>query len=166
MQYPFDHPRRAPDLPALPLPPILYPYHGFCIACVRGPPSGYVPLRERLTIVDVCQLCAELSRPRTLLTRPEREHPVYFLAIDQIQLLSYHVSSALEGPPQHEHLERYLLVLDPAPVSSGTQSVPVNVPARPWIIYNSSDEEEAEQSPSEVQDESQGDGEAGPGPQG
>ena len=166
MQYPFDHPRRAPDLPALPLPPILYPYHGFCVGCVRGAPSGYVPIRERLTRSDVCQLCAELSRLRTLLTRLEREQPLFHLALDQVALLSSHVGTALEGPPRHDRLERFLLVLDPAPVSSGTQLVPVNVPERPWIIYDSSDEEEAEQSPSEVQDESQGDGEAGPGPQG
>ena len=118
---------------------LAFPYHGFCAACTRSAPRGYVPIRERLTLENLCALCARLKRLYSLLNRLEREHDLFFFILDQIELFEAHLLRALQVPPGHSSLERYLVITDPAPVSSGTRSIPVNAPL---IIYTSSSEDE------------------------
>ena len=136
MQYPPDHPRLAP--PFFSLAEVSFPYHGFCVGCVRSAPPGFLPVRERLSLQNLCPLCTHLVRLRTLLCRLHREHELFFFILDQLQLFAEHVSRTLRGPPGHEFLERFLLVYNLAPVSSGTRSV---IPNGALIIYTSSEEE-------------------------
>ena len=91
----------------LPIPELALVGIGRCTRCTAVAPTGWLPVRERLTEMQWCPLCVALRRLHLVMMRLDREDDTFVSTMDTLRDLEAQVSWALQTPSRREFMERH-----------------------------------------------------------
>ena len=99
--------RWAPPLMELPIPELALVGIGRCTRCTAVAPTGWLPVRERLTEMQWCPLCVALRRLHLVMMRLDREDDTFVSTMDTLRDLEVQVSWALQTSSRREFMDTH-----------------------------------------------------------